>query len=198
MSIVVSLQVRCGNRVSYRTFHTFFNHCCLVFTPCQQIYFLSAKNSRYSHCNRTDRSIFYRSENLGCFVTWCIIQQNQTSGRVQTRTRFVECDITYTTNPQQRNINAPETFDTLLIQTAVLKDCIFGDGTVRCEDILFVNIDMIQQHFLQSVEVAVDSIRRQRIVFIHIKYDHVAEAESFFLVHTDQLRIYMTGWVSSG
>ena len=197
MRVVVSLQIRSRNSVSDRTFHTFFNHSCFVFPPCKQINLLCAKDSGYTHCNRTDRRIIQRSENLGCFVAWCIIQQNQTSGRIQSGTRFVERDVTYTANAQQGNINTSEAFDALFVQTAIFEDGIFGNASVGSEYILLVDVDMIQQHILQSVEIAVDCIRSQWIIFVHIKYDHITEAESFFLVHTNKFRIYVSGRISS-
>ena len=91
-----------------------------------------------------------------------------------------------------------ETFDALFVQTAIFEDGIFGNASVGSEYILFVNIDVIQQHTLQSIEVAVDCIGSQRIIFIHVKYDHIAEAKTFFLMHADEFGIYVAGRITSG
>ena len=77
----------------------------------------------------------------------------------------------------------------LFVEAAVFEDGVFGNGAVGAEDVLAVDVDVVEEHFLQCVEVAVDGFGGQGIVFIQVEYDYVPEAESLFAVHADECRV---------
>ncbi len=56
---------------------------------------------------------------------------------------------------------------------------------------------MIEQHFLQGIEVAVNGIRCQWVIFVKVEYDYIAETQAFFFMHADEGCIYVAWRVSS-
>ena len=64
-------------------FNAFFHLLRFLLTPCQQIYFLCREDGGYSHGDGADGGIFNATEHLGSFIAGVVVQQYQTSGRVQ-------------------------------------------------------------------------------------------------------------------
>ena len=56
---------------------------------------------------------------------------------------------------------------------------------------------MVEEHLLQGIQIAGGGIGSQRIVFVEVEHDDVAEAQSLFLVHAYQVGIYVAGRIAA-
>ena len=101
--------------------------------------------------------------------------------------------MTCSSDPQNLNIDTTQQLNPSFILRTVFADLRFGKGSIRNVNILWRDIDMIEQMFLHKPMIRLQFIRLHRKILIEIKRDNVLERDAIFLVHPDQLVVNSNG-----
>src|SRR5690606_17653415 len=105
-----------------------------------------------------------------------IVQNDQTSSRIGRRSRFVKPDVSGTTDTEKLNVDTSEARYLLLISFTIGVNSFFRQCAVGNVDILFGNIDMIEQSSVHKGHITLGSIRFHGIILVQIKRDDIFKA----------------------
>ena len=186
LCVVVSLEKRSRQGICNMTFDRLFDNGCLLFAPSHEANPLRRKDSRdaYRQCTRRQ---FLHAYIFCRFVTRGRVNQDKSCDRTDCRARLIHGYITFTANTEQGNIETSKILDYLLIVVAIFHKCTRLDGSIESHHIVGGNIYMRDKQFVDVLESRTRILLVERIVLVEIHYHHVLEAESVFVVTTDEL-----------
>lgn len=107
----------------------------------------------------------------------CIADEDETGYRLDARTWFVGSDVTHSSDAQQSHVETTESLDALLVEAACILHCVLSHAAVECEDILWVDVNMVEEALLQLVDALQRAFLGNRIVLVGVESNHVSETE---------------------
>ena len=159
-----------------------------MFAPCYQHHLFGLHDRVYTHRDSADRHLVHRTEHDFGVLFGVVVQQDQSSDRVERRARLVEGDITAASYTQQLEVDTAGFGYEALVVVAEGHDILLAQVPRDGMDILRQYIHMVQQLGFELRMVA-QAVIGERVVLVEVEEDHIAETESLFAVLAYQFGI---------
>jgi len=115
--------------------------------------------------------------------------ENQTGSGCDHRTRLIGCDVAAAPNTQKSDVQTTTIAYLLFIVQTLFMDMLLCHTTVGRKDMLFRDVDMIEQTVAKLSQTRDGRARMQREIVIDIKDDDIAKAKSIGLMASDKFLI---------
>ena len=175
--IRMSLEEACWQCVSDVSFHYLLHDVSLLVAPSREIYFLGREQGSDTHGERARRNLLLGAEAVLHLLSGCVADEDETGYRLDAGTRFVGSDVTHSSDAQQSHVETTEGLDALLVEAACILHSVLSHAAVEREDILWVDVNMVEEALLQLVDALQRAFLGNRIVLVGVESNHVSETE---------------------
>ncbi len=189
LRVGVGLQEGGRQRVGDLSLHHLLHDLRLLVAPRRQEHRLGREQRRDAHGQRAGRNLLLRAEAVLHLLARGVADQDEARDGLDARTGFVGGNVAHAADAQQRHVNASEGLDALLVEPATVVDGLLSDAPIEGEDVLRLDVDMVQEARLELIDAPGRVFLLERIVFVGVEGDDVAEAEFLLLVLLDQFFI---------
>ena len=165
----------------------------LVLAEGQQDDAVGAHDCADTHGDRGSRDIPLTEKVAGRVHARDLVERDEPRAALQTRARFVESDVTCSTDAQNLEVDPACGLDLLLIGAAVRTHALPVDRAIGNVHLLARDVHVVEQVFIHETHITLEVVRSHGVILVQIERDHIGEAQPFLTVEPDQLVIHGLG-----
>ena len=187
--IRMSLEEASWQCVSDVSFYYLLHDFSLLVAPCCEVNTLGREQGSDTHGERARRNLLVGAEAVLHLLAGSIADEDQTGDRLDTRAWLVGSDITHSSDTEESDVETAEGLDALLVEVTGILHCVLCHTAIQCEDVLWIDVNMVEETLLQLVDALQRTFLLYWIVLVSIEYYHVSETELLSLASSLQFLV---------